>query len=246
MSSTPVLDALPLHRQLDLLARPNQGREALEAQLHARLDAYGASCARPPEQRGHLPTLAILGGDGLWHLQLGAVMICSGRYRPEPAPHSSALEPLDGTAIRHEPWFAFRDARPVWDVRLTSEHQHPQHVPPGLRCPVRSEDGDWDPYRSPVRSNWKSRKRSRYIDAAGRMCHACGESLGQDLEYDRYTELIRGVLCQYCSGAVYECPHPDGCYRADYLNHPPAGHLRERYYTGGNRNDRPRLRGAAA
>ncbi|MFJ4680558.1 hypothetical protein [Kitasatospora sp. NPDC088783] len=70
------------------------------------------------------------------------------------------------------------------------------------------------------------------------MCHLCGDSLAQDLDYDRATLALRGVLCHYCSSHVDTCPHPDGCYRADYLNSPPAAGLGLRYNAGGNRRDR--------
>ncbi|GGU37701.1 hypothetical protein [Streptomyces violascens] len=253
MTSAPHLYALPEHRRLDLKARfPRLTEEQISDRLSRTLERRGAACQRLDKRRGHLPAVAILGSDGRWHLRLGTAMICSSAARilvdldvPAPTP---------GTVIPHSFRARFRTddhadhvveeerpgARPDWDVALTGEERQPDLVPRGDRCPINLDQGDWSPCSLVSRSDWKGRKRNLYIAAAGPMCHACGDSLGQDLHYDRYTHFITGLLCNECSSHINECPHPSGCYQADYLNDPPAAHLKEQYYVGGNRDDRKR------
>ncbi|MEV6680671.1 hypothetical protein AB0N09_27975 [Streptomyces erythrochromogenes] len=125
-----------------------------------------------------------------------------------------------------------------WDFTITAEEQRPDLVQPTHRCQISVHEGDWDPYSAGPRSSWRAKFRTEYIAVGGRMCHACGDSLAQHLDYNRHTHLIRGVLCKDCSTHVTSCPHPSACYWGDYLNAPPAAHLRRRYHVGGNRDDR--------
>ncbi|MBQ0888601.1 hypothetical protein KBZ94_27390 [Streptomyces sp. RM72] len=247
MTSAPHLYALPEHRRLDLKARfPDLTEQEISDRLGHALEQRGDACARWSQRRGHLPTTAILGSDGLWHLRLGTAMVCSNAARrfldldaPSPSP---------GTVIPHSYRARFHDGlvgleqpgAPDWDVALTGEERQPDLVPRGERCPINLDQGDWAPCSVVSRSDWKGRKRNLYIAAAGPMCHACGDNLGQDLSYDRHTHLITGLLCNDCSSHINECPHATGCYQADYLNAPPAAYLKERYYVGGNRDDRKR------
>ncbi|MFJ4680557.1 hypothetical protein [Kitasatospora sp. NPDC088783] len=77
-------DALPPHRRRDLAAR----HPALTpAQISAWIGDPALACPRPPERRGHLPSAALLGDDGRWHLRTGEAMLCAapaapGRRRP--------------------------------------------------------------------------------------------------------------------------------------------------------------------
>nr|AHE40459.1 Endonuclease [Streptomyces sp. F12] len=254
MTSAHHLYALPEHRRLDLKARfPRLTEQQISDQLGRTLQLRGAACARSDKRRGHLPAVAILGSDERWHLRLGTAMICSNAARmfidldvPAPTPgtvipHSFRTRFPNGSVGLERPGY-----RPDWDVVLTGQEQRPDLVPRAERCPINLDQGDWAPCSVVSRSDWKGRKRNLYIAAAGPMCHACGDSLGQDLHYDRYTELITGLLCNECSSHINECPHPAGCYQADYLNAPPAAHLKERYYVGGNRDDRKRAVGSPA
>ncbi|TLQ39259.1 hypothetical protein [Streptomyces marianii] len=257
MTSAHHLYALPKHRRLDLKARfPHLTEQQISDQLGRNLEARGAACARLDKRRGHLPAVAILGSDERWHLRLGTAMICSNAARiflnlDVPAPTPGTVIPHSFRAFRSGPAGHVAEddragVRPDWDVVLTGQERRPDLVPRAERCPINLDQGDWAPFSQVPRSDWKGRKRNLYIAAAGPMCHACGDSLGQDLHYDRYTHLITGLLCNDCSSHVNECPHPSGCYQADYLNAPPAAHLKERYYVGGNRDDRKRAARSAA
>ncbi|MEO3976763.1 hypothetical protein [Streptomyces sp. CAU 1734] len=254
-TSAPHLYALPEHRRLDLLARfPQLDEEQISAWLGLTLAFRGPVCARLEKRRGHLPATAVLGSDERWHLRLGTAMVCSNAARI--LIDLDAPAPVPGTVVAHSFRVRFRSGeqssppagavRPDWDVVLTGQEREPDLVPRAERCPINLDQGDWAPCRVVSRSDWKGHKRNRYIAAAGTMCHACGDSLGQDLHYDRNTHLITGLLCNECSSHINECPHPSGCYQADYLNDPPAAHLRERYYVGGNRDDRKRMTRRAA
>ncbi|MFJ8677337.1 hypothetical protein [Streptomyces sp. NPDC093589] len=257
MTTATHLYALPVHRQLDLRARhPHLTEQQISDLLGRNLANRGTTCQRLDKRRGHLPTVALLGDDGRWHLRLGNVMVCSAPARPFLNVDAPGPAPAAGSVIGHAhqlQWWSdghrYRvealshdgvhgTATPVWEVTLTGHKRQPELVRPSERCQISVHEGDWDPCRLAPRSSWRVHRRTAYIDAGGRMCHTCGASLGQDLEYDRHTHLIRGVLCQECATHVSECPHPANCYLADYLNNPPAGHLRKRYYVGGNRSDR--------
>ncbi|WP_411098815.1 hypothetical protein [Streptomyces sp. x-45] len=260
MTSAHHLYALPEHRRLDLVDRfQDLSEQQISDKLGRNLDHFGTTCPRADKRRGHLPTVALLGDDGRWHLRLGNTMVCSVRARVFLDADAAGSAPGPGAVIHHEQWahwwtdgHRYRIESPgphigttgsrtvEWDVTLTGEEKRPDLVRPWERCQISVHEGDWDPCRIAPRGSWWVHRRTEYIDVGGRMCHACGDSLAQDLEYDRHTSLIRGVLCQECASSVTECPHPGGCYRADYLNSPPAGHLRRTYYVGGNRDDRKR------
>lgn len=254
MTSAPHLYALPEHRRLDLKARfPCLTEQEISDRLGQELEHRGVACARLRQRRGHLPTTAMLGSDGHWHLRLGTAMVCSNAARP--FLDLDVPAPAPGTVIPHSFRVRFRDGRlgglerpgaPDWDVALTGDERQPDLVPRAERCPINLDQGDWAPCSVVSRSDWKGRKRNLYIAAAGPMCHACGDNLGQDLSYDRHTHLITGLLCNDCSSHINECPHVTGCYQADYLNAPPAAHLKERYYVGGNRDDHKRAGRAVA
>lgn len=259
MTSAPHLHALPAHRRLDLIARfPHLTEQQISDWLGRALEKRGVACTRLAKRRGHLPAVAILGSDELWHLRLGTAMVCSNAGRilvdfdappPEPGtlvPHSHRVRFRTTDRAVHVPDAVRSGTRPDWDVVLTGTERQPEIVPRSERCPINLDQGDWAPCRLVPRSDWKGRKRNLFIDAAGPMCHACGDSLGQDLHYDRHTHLITGLLCNECSSHINECPHSTGCYQADYLSGPPAGHLKERYYVGGNRDDRKRAARSAA
>ncbi|MFK0047760.1 hypothetical protein ACIQU4_27465 [Streptomyces sp. NPDC090741] len=255
MNDAHRLFALPDHRRLDLTARyPHVSEQRLSDALEQALQRTGAACPRLDKRRGHLPTTAILGTDERWHLRLGNAVICSVPVRTQLSHDTVPARP--GDVIHHAQHFGWwtnghtyrveNTGRPgstgwteaEWDVTLTSDEQRPDLVPPEHRCQVNVHEGDWAPYSNGPRSSWRAQYRNEYIAAGGDLCHACRTSLAQHLDYDRHTHLIRGVLCKDCSTHITTCPHPAGCHWADYLNNPPASHLRRRYHVGGNRDDR--------
>lgn len=257
MTSAPHLYALPAHRRLDLIARaPHLTEQQLSDRLARAIEQFGPACPGTHQQRGHLLATAVLGDDGRFHLRLGTAMVCSHHARA--LVDFTGPMPAAGTAVPHfylPGWWtdgheyrAEAITRPGttgyatvrWTVTLTDHQERPELVDHDHRCQINAHEGDWDPRPAGPSGSWRIRLRTAYTAAGGRMCHACRTSLAQHLDYDRHTLLVRGVLCKDCSTHITECPHPAGCYRADYLNDPPAAHLRRRYYAGGNRSDRNR------
>ncbi|PWV71410.1 Recombination endonuclease VII [Prauserella marina] len=123
--------------------------------------------------------------------------------------------------------FAPLEQQVWWAVRLLNDPVDPSTVPPSRRCVFGGGRSVWPPYLSG--ESRMGRIRQQLVDLAGPLCHACGRTIGVVVDHDHFTGLVRGLLCWACNTSIDECPHLDGCPRADYLNDPPAGHLRVRY-----------------
>ncbi|MBE8515939.1 hypothetical protein ILP97_00065 [Amycolatopsis sp. H6(2020)] len=70
--------------------------------------------------------------------------------------------------------------------------------------------------------------RNRLAATYGSTCMTC-PMLGDRVDHDHATGLVRGLLCNWCNGRVDHCLHVDDCAFADYLSRPPAAGLRIRY-----------------
>ncbi|MFD8425908.1 endonuclease domain-containing protein [Streptomyces sp. NPDC059466] len=67
--------------------------------------------------------------------------------------------------------------------------------------------------------------RAALVDALGPDCHLCHALPGVMVDHDYATGMVRGLLCRLCNRTVEECPHVDGCPKAEYMDNPPAAHL---------------------
>ncbi|GAA3561314.1 hypothetical protein GCM10022222_51340 [Amycolatopsis ultiminotia] len=113
-----------------------------------------------------------------------------------------------------------------WTVGLRNDPVDPSTVSPARRCAFIGGRSIWPRYTGDDRLG---RIRQRLIDHAGPMCHACGRTIGIIVDHDHFTGMCRGLVCWNCNVWIDECPHLDGCPRADYLNNPPTRDLHMRY-----------------
>jgi hypothetical protein len=72
----------------------------------------------------------------------------------------------------------------------------------------------------------RGRLRARLVAEFGSLCQACRRTPAFAIDHDHFTGCVRGLLCRNCNNLVDQCVHVSGCLWADYLNHPPAAHLR--------------------
>ncbi|MGH3954669.1 MAG: endonuclease domain-containing protein [Mycobacterium sp.] len=69
------------------------------------------------------------------------------------------------------------------------------------------------------------------VDVFDDQCTACGLNPVEIVDHDHYTGIVRGLLCRECNHRIDGCVHveDDSCYRAAYLNDPPAVRFGLRY-----------------
>ena len=113
-------------------------------------------------------------------------------------------------------------------------HPEPEGVPPdSVPQAQRCLAGDYGTFHfwppAPARTAPVRRMRAALVDALGPDCHLCGALPGSMVDHDYATGVVRGLLCALCNRVVEECLHVDGCARADYMNNPPAAHLKIPY-----------------
>lgn len=138
---------------------------------------------------------AVLGDDGLYHLADGIAVIC--------APHHGAAEPA-----------------------LSGDEIDLGNVPHEKQCRQYGKEYSlhhWPP--RPARTAAVRRMRAALVEALGPYCHLCGVYPGAMVDHDHETGLVRGLLCPLCNRSLEHCPHVDGCPKAEYMDHPPAGPL---------------------
>jgi hypothetical protein len=80
----------------------------------------------------------------------------------------------------------------------------------------------------------------------GTGCGVCGGAGVGVMDHDPFTGWLRGMLCDNCNNLIDTCPHITGCRFADYLNNPPAWHLRTAYPGLGKKYHNTRRRLARA
>ncbi len=112
----------------------------------------------------------------------------------------------------------FQDVK--WTVRLTGTAIDPTTVPRRLRCTYVGGRSEWPAFNNPA--NRLSGICHQLIALGGSHCHACHLRQGVVVDHDRFTGLVRGLLCTHCNAHVDTCPHPAACPWANYLNAPPA------------------------
>lgn len=238
------LDALPEHRQLNLLwhvagAHTRAEVEELMTEFTTR------ACPVPVYQPAWF-TAAVLGDDGLhhlWHPDNG--MVCS-----------KVDTTLEGPWV-HRATFRWKDEGKsrqrtyITNVSRSGDEVPPEMVPPGEECwltHIAGERGQgslfwpkWMDVSKPyVRARWS------FAQELGRGCAICGGGGVGFMDHDQFTGWVRGMLCGNCNNLIDMCPHVTGCQFGDYLNNPPAWHLMADYAGLGNKYKDTRARLAKA
>ncbi|MFD1145630.1 endonuclease domain-containing protein [Saccharothrix hoggarensis] len=232
-------DALPEQRRTVLLRRlgPRLGEQG----VRDRVAGAAQSTCRWRWMRVHLgDPWAVPGDDGLFHLAVGDVVVCS-RVSPERTtttlsdtchPRRRRFYRLAGST---GPGAGIRTVD--WTVTFVGAPVPPNDVPPGSRCVYPSGRSDWPPYVD--NRTALGRIRRTLIDLSAGRCQACGLRIGVAVDHDHDTGRVRGLLCSHCNAHVDTCPHVDGCPWADYLAAPPAAPL-DLFYPRHDRRLRPR------
>lgn len=132
-----------------------------------------------------------------------------------------------GTAPPEQQLAPRESCRVEWTVRLGDDRLDPSMVLPSRRCTYVGGRSEWPPHLTTTTR--MGRIRQTLIDVKGSQCHACGQRTGVLVDHDHFTGYVRGLLCSHCNAWIDECPHLDDCPWADYLNNPPAAHLRLRH-----------------
>ncbi|MEU0030719.1 endonuclease domain-containing protein [Streptomyces sp. NPDC006335] len=222
------LDDLPPYRRAKLLwDYAHFGIYGIEDMIR---EQAGEPCPLPGVPVPASPRVAILGSDGRRHLMSDGQLVCSERASKQGWEHSQHCswrethqEPAEDTRGTYQ-WIESR-----WLVQLVDEGVPPDSVPVEQRCGGGSYGGFhyWPP--PPAKTSVVRRLRAALVNALGPECHLCHALPGAMVDHDYATGLVRGLLCKFCNRVVEECPHVDGCPRADYMTDPPAAHLALRY-----------------
>lgn len=175
--------------------------------------------------------VAVLGGDGRYHLALGA-------------------EPLCGSVHTQDCSWTIRGGRYsvcgtesvsiTWVVEVTREQVDPHTVHRSRRCPVPTSPR-WPPFMD-GRGRLPDIRRT-LVAEFGYACMVCS-SPGERVDHDHASGLVRGFLCSLCNGLVDTCPHLAGCRFQHYLDDPPASRLGLRYPNAADSRSNRRARAA--
>lgn len=236
------LEDLPEHRREALLWRfaPEDGYD--EVAEYVQVKSQNPCKLHVPSRPDTRELVAVLGDDGRYHLRRDQDYTCGEHYK--------RLYP--GGPIRHRdkcPYWADTEGRafgelppgvpanrwkrmPVkWAVTMTEQTLDPQRVPRWRRC-VALDPSFWPVSPAEARTRGRDGRREvrrRLIDRFGTTCAACGHRAGDYIDHDHFTNVVRGLVCQYCNTWLDQCPHLSGCRWADYLNDPPAAGMKLQY-----------------
>lgn len=226
------LDDLPWHRQRNLLWHHTSTYSRQE--VAALMPGWSARrCQRPPLPVSTSST-ALFGDDGRYHLVQEGQLRCGHRRKrakqEEPWKHEQDCTWwTDGDLYRVQPprgaELEYTHLTWRWSVRTAGQLVPAAEILNGQRCPGWVLGG-WPTWSGRKGRNGETRRR--LIIELGDRCAVCGGD-GQFMDHDPFTGLIRGLLCRYCNTNVDQCPHMSGCMFSDYLNNPPAWHLRLQY-----------------
>ncbi|MFF0092696.1 endonuclease domain-containing protein [Streptomyces canus] len=226
----PTLDDLPPYRRAKLLwDYAHFGVPGIEDMVRERA---GQPCRLSGVVVPASPRVAVLGSDGRRHLMSDGRLICSDRASAQGWEHRQYCawgQTPQGPVEDHRVAEAYQSIVAGWLVRLVDEGVPPESVPVEQRCGGGPYGGFhyWPP--PPARTSAVRRLRAALVDALGPDCHLCHALPGAMVDHDYATGLVRGLLCKFCNRVVEECPHVDGCPKADYMTNPPAAHLVLRY-----------------
>ncbi|MEH0609024.1 endonuclease domain-containing protein [Streptomyces scabiei] len=227
----PTLDDLPPYRRAKLLWEfAHLGEHGINQRIR---EAAGKPCYLPGASRRSSPTLAVLGGDGRYHLISDVRMVCAENLTDQGWEHRqdcSWTEIAGRLAYGYLAGGTYGSIPYKWFVQMAVAEGVPlSSVPPLQQCQGRRHDTlhHWPP--PPAKTASVRRLRAVLIDSLGPDCHLCGAVPGAMVDHDYSTGMVRGLLCKLCNRTVEECTHVEGCPKAEYMNNPPAAHLALRY-----------------
>ncbi|MFF4059229.1 endonuclease domain-containing protein [Streptomyces sp. NPDC001668] len=227
----PTLDDFPPYRRAKLLWEfAHFGEYGINQRIR---EATGESCPLSGVPKPSSPRMAVLGGDGRHHLMSDGEMVCArGRTEQgwEHRQYCCWTDTSSGPFEGHCANGTYESIEHTWIVQTVAESALLSFLPLAQRC----LGGDytvfmhyWPP--PPARTAHVRRLRAALTEALGPDCHLCGALPGAMVDHDYSTGMVRGLLCKLCNRTVEECPHLDGCPKADYMNNPPAAKLALHY-----------------
>lgn len=100
---------------------------------------------------------------------------------------------------------------------------------PSTTCSSRVGN-DWGK-RGPFKQAPRQRIYDLLVEEFGAMCMVCRQLDGWVIDHDHISGTVRGLVCLDCNHTVELCLHADSaaCYRARFLNEPPAARFELRY-----------------
>ncbi len=146
-------------------------------------------------------------------------------YRPSRQAEIIRMFLIARTRDERRPWVATETVyRSPDEIRETM-----QALDISIPCPPRRNRYAGTP-RRPTTSSL-TRIFDELVDVFDDQCAACGLNPVEVVDHDHYTGLVRGLLCRECNHRIDGCLHVDdkSCYRAAYLNDPPAERFSLRY-----------------
>lgn len=220
---SPAMDALPPRRRWALLWANTFQPEVLDTPVEA-CRSGGSGMPFPVQPR--------LGSDGRWHPAVPDVEDPRCLHLRARSRHRASISYWsDGITYRMQPppgvdrdLGAWTSRELGWAVQLDGPTWGGlvMDVPVVARCP-----GWVDFWPRPSDGTAIGRVRAQLMEAFSEACSICGSYLGQFVDHDHRTGLVRGWLCRDCNTRVERCRHPAGeCRFADYLTEPPGAALR--------------------
>ncbi|MGW7542603.1 endonuclease domain-containing protein [Streptomyces sp. NPDC054770] len=223
----PTLDDLPPYRRAKLLWEfAHFGLYGLEQMVRERA---GRPCSLSGVPRPSSPRVAVLGGDGRYHLMSAGRMVCAEEQAKQGWKHLQICSWTDtdgALTYGYHGGGTYDSAALTWFVDAGTEGVPLSSVQPEQRCQGQGSYGVmhmWPP--PPARTAPVRRMRAVLIEALGPDCHLCGALPGAMVDHDYSTGMVRGLLCKLCNRTIEDCPHVDGCPKAEYMSNPPAAYL---------------------
>ncbi|MFI8089094.1 endonuclease domain-containing protein [Streptomyces sp. NPDC086080] len=222
----PTLDDLPPYRRAKLLWDfAHFGVDGINDMIWERA---GKPCHLSGTAKPSSPRVAVLGGDGRYHLMSDGRMICAKGRAEQGWKHVQSCSWTEIAGVLVDGYRAggtYGSVEQVWFVQPVAEGVPPSSVPPEQRCQYGTYGvfHFWPP--PPAKTAVVRRLRTALVEALGEDCHLCGALPGAMVDHDYSTGMVRGLLCKLCNRTVEECPHVDACPKADYMSNPPAAYL---------------------
>lgn len=226
MPLMPTLDDLPPYRRAKLLWEyAHFGVDRIDDMVR---EQAGKPCHLSGVSKPASPRVAVLGGDGRYHVMSDGRMVC-GKSQAKQGWHLQICSwtETDGVlSYGYSMGGTYDSVALEWFVETGAESVPLSSVALEQRCQGEGSYGVmhmWPP--PPAKTAPVRRMRAVLVEALGPDCHLCGALPGAMVDHDYSTGMVRGLLCKLCNRTVEECPHVDGCPKAEYMDHPPAAHL---------------------
>lgn len=102
-------------------------------------------------------------------------------------------------------------------------------VPLGSACPQSLLRSMYEPslprLQTAKTDAWGMTIRQQLTEVHGVLCALCQVHVGEVIDHDHITGVVRGYLCNSCNSFADSCTHSNDCPVAEYLNCPPAREL---------------------